>query len=119
MTKMKQGIGKFVNRGSASAKKTYDSFFLYFPSEVARDSNFPFVSGEKVRVIIDNGSIRLEKISRDEVSMEKFRPPKMERLGCGLMEDEYSFHKTLWTWKMDDKGYLIVIKKPPRVTIQK
>ena len=40
-----------------------------------------------------------------------FRPQKMERLGCGLMEDKYSFHKTLWTWKMDEKGYLIVTKK--------
>jgi hypothetical protein len=64
MIKMKEGIGKFVNRGSASPKKTYDSFFLYFPSEVARDSNFPFESGEKVKVIIEPNTRRviLEKI---------------------------------------------------------
>jgi len=62
---MKEGIGKFVNRGSASAKKTYDSFFLYFPAEVARDSNFPFESGEKVKVIIEpeTRSVRIEKLS--------------------------------------------------------
>jgi len=43
--------------------------------------------------------------------MEKFRPQKMERLGCGLMEDTYRFHKTLWRWMVDDKGYLVVTKK--------
>lgn len=65
MTKMKEGIGKFVNRGSASARKTYDSFFLYFPAEVARDSNFPFESGEKVKVTIEPETRRviLEKIN--------------------------------------------------------
>lgn len=67
MTKMIEGIGKFVNRGSRSKKKTYDSFFLYFPSEVARDSNFPFESGEKIKVIIepDKRAVRLEKIIQE------------------------------------------------------
>ena len=41
----------------------------------------------------------------------QFKPQKMERIGIGLMEDMYSFHRSLWTWKMDDKGYLIVTKK--------
>jgi len=27
------------------------------------------------------------------------------------MEDAYSFHKSLWTWRMDEKGYLVVTKK--------
>ncbi len=70
--RMKTGICKFVNRGSASGKsekrKLYDSFFLYFPSEVARDSNFPFESGDKIKVTIeaDNQSVRLEKVKKDQ-----------------------------------------------------
>jgi len=41
----------------------------------------------------------------------QFKPQKTERVCIGLMEDAYSFHKTLWTWKMDEKGYLVVTKK--------
>ncbi len=40
-----------------------------------------------------------------------FRPQRSERLGVGLMEDKYEFHKTLWTWKVDKNGYLVVEKK--------
>lgn len=42
---------------------------------------------------------------------KEFRPQRSERLGCGLMEDSYSFHKSLWTWHVDDNGYLVVKKK--------
>jgi len=41
----------------------------------------------------------------------QFKPQKTERVCIGLMEDAYSFHKTLWTRKMDEKGYLVVTKK--------
>jgi len=40
-----------------------------------------------------------------------FRPQRSERIGVGLMEDKYEFHKTLWTWKLNEKGYLVVEKK--------
>ena len=43
--------------------------------------------------------------------MNYFIPQRSERLGVGLMEDKYEFHKTLWTWKVDRKGYLVVEKK--------
>ena len=40
-----------------------------------------------------------------------FLPQKMVGLVCGLMEETYVFHKTLWAWTTNDKGYLIVTKK--------
>lgn len=41
----------------------------------------------------------------------EFRPQRSERLASGLMDDSYSFHKSLWTWSVDDNGYLVVKKK--------
>lgn len=43
--------------------------------------------------------------------MNGFRLQRSERLGVGLMEDKYEFHKTLWAWKLDKNGYLVVEKK--------
>ena len=41
----------------------------------------------------------------------KFNPQRAERLGCGLLDDKYSYHKSLWRWYVDEDGYLIVEKK--------
>ncbi len=51
---MIEGHGKFINRKSITAGKTYDSFFIYVPTEVARDSNFPFKDGDKVEIKINS-----------------------------------------------------------------
>ncbi len=52
-TKMIEGKGKFINRPTKSGKKTYDKFFVYVPTEIARDGLFPFKSGEEVIIKID------------------------------------------------------------------
>jgi hypothetical protein len=33
--------------------KTYDKFFIYVPTEVARDRLFPFKTNERIKVKID------------------------------------------------------------------
>lgn len=51
---MIEGKGKFINRPTKSGKKTYDKYFIYVPTEVARDGLFPFKAGEEVLVKIDS-----------------------------------------------------------------
>jgi hypothetical protein len=60
---MKEGTGKFINRKSITAGKKYDSFFVYVPAEVARDSAFPFKPGDKVKVMISEGVMIVEKVA--------------------------------------------------------
>lgn len=52
-TKVIEGKSKLMNRPSTSKGKKYDKYFVYIPSEVARDSNFPFKHGDEVVVKID------------------------------------------------------------------
>ena len=54
---MKDGVGRFINRPTQTGGKTYDKFFIYVPTEVARDGTFPFKAGEKVFVKIENGKL--------------------------------------------------------------
>jgi len=49
---MMKGIGTFINRRTKTGKKSYDRFFIYVPTEVARDGTFPFMEGEKVEIEI-------------------------------------------------------------------
>ena len=56
-----EGKGKFINRPTRTGGKTYDKFFVYVPTEVARDGTFPFKAGEEVYVKIENGKVVLEK----------------------------------------------------------
>lgn len=48
-----RGTGRFINRPTTTGKRTYDKFFIYIPTELARDSNFPIIQGEEVEVTID------------------------------------------------------------------
>ncbi len=50
---MIEGKGKFINRPTKSGKKTYDKYFIYVPTEIARDGLFPFKPGEELLVKID------------------------------------------------------------------
>lgn len=53
------GKSKLMNRPSVSKGKKYDKYFVYIPSEVARDSAFPFKHGDDVVVKIDPEKKRL------------------------------------------------------------
>ena len=48
-----QGEGRFVNRPTTTGGKKYDKFFLYIPTEMVRDSQFPFKKGQKVKITAD------------------------------------------------------------------
>jgi len=52
-TIMIEGEGRFINRPTKTGKGVYDKFFLYIPTEVARDGLFPFKEGDEVLVKID------------------------------------------------------------------
>jgi hypothetical protein len=56
---MLEAEGKFLNRPTQTGGKLYDKFFVYVPTEVARDSLFPFKTNEKVIVKIDPENHRL------------------------------------------------------------
>jgi len=54
-----KGKGKFINRSTRTGKRDYDKFFIYVPTEVARDSTFPLREGDEVEVEIDLKGKRL------------------------------------------------------------
>jgi hypothetical protein len=56
---MLEGKGKFINRPTRTAGKLYDKHFVYIPTEVARDSLFPFKTQEIVKVSIDKKKNRI------------------------------------------------------------
>jgi len=56
---MLEGQGKIINRPTRTGGKLYDKFFIYIPTEVARDSLFPFKTGETIKVMIDTKNNRL------------------------------------------------------------
>ncbi|AEA47515.1 hypothetical protein Arcve_1513 [Archaeoglobus veneficus SNP6] len=61
---MIQGIGKFINRPTKTGGRTYDKFFIYIPTNVAKDSAFPFKPGEEVVIRIDGDRLVIEKTKR-------------------------------------------------------
>jgi hypothetical protein len=58
-----KGVGKFVNRPTTTGGKKYDKYFVYVPTAVARDSQFPFKTGDvvKVRIDLQNKRVVLEQ----------------------------------------------------------
>jgi hypothetical protein len=46
--------GRFINRPTKTGRGTYDKFFVYIPTELARDSSFPLMPGQEVDVQIDS-----------------------------------------------------------------
>jgi len=54
-----KGKGKFINRPTKTGRRTYDKFFVYVPTEVARDSTFSFKERDVVEVEIDTKGKRL------------------------------------------------------------
>jgi len=61
-TKMKKGIGTFINRRTKTGKKSYDRFFIYIPTEVARDGTFPLMEGDKVEIEIKGKAVIITKV---------------------------------------------------------
>jgi hypothetical protein len=61
---MLEGEGKFINRPTQTGGKLYDKYFIYVPTEVARDGLFPFKTSEPVKVRIDaeNRQLVIEKL---------------------------------------------------------
>ncbi|MGD0994401.1 MAG: hypothetical protein ABR909_02625 [Candidatus Bathyarchaeia archaeon] len=53
-----------VNRPTQTAGKLYSKYYVYIPTEVAKDSVFPFRLEEKVKVKIDveNKRLIIEKL---------------------------------------------------------
>jgi len=50
---MLEGKGRIINRPTKTAGKDYDKFFVYLPTNLVRDSAFPFKVGEAVVIRID------------------------------------------------------------------
>ena len=42
-----------MNRPTKTGKRVYDKFFVYIPTEIARDGLFPFREGDEVTVKVD------------------------------------------------------------------
>lgn len=63
-TKMREGKGRFINRPTRTGGRTYDKFFVYVPTEVARDGTFPFKEGEEVIIRIDDRRLVIEKLKK-------------------------------------------------------
>lgn len=57
--KMIEGKGGFINRPTTTGGKLYDKFFIYVPTEIARDGLFPFKAKEEVKIRIDRENNRL------------------------------------------------------------
>lgn len=58
---MKVGRAKLINRPTTTKGKKYDKFFVYIPTYVARDKDFPFKVGEELVIRIVNGKLIIEK----------------------------------------------------------
>ena len=56
---MIEGKGGFINRPTKTGGKLYDKFFIYIPTDVARDSSFPFKVKDEVKIRIDKENNRI------------------------------------------------------------
>ena len=65
---MGKGKGRFFNRPTASGGKKYDKFFIYVPTEVAKDAGFPFSHGDRVEVEIKGKSLVVRKAEETAAS---------------------------------------------------
>ena len=53
-TMVTRARGRFINRPTKTGRGVYDKFFVYIPTELARDSSYPFKPGQEVEVQIDS-----------------------------------------------------------------
>ena len=59
---VRKGKGRFFNRPTVSKGKKYDKFFIYVPTEVARDTTFPFSDGDRIEVEIKKNTLIIRKV---------------------------------------------------------
>lgn len=61
------GKGKFINRPTSTGGKRYDKYFVYIPSDVANDSQFPLEAGDVITIKVDprRGKISITKQRTD------------------------------------------------------
>ena len=61
-----KGKGKFINRPTVTGGKKYDKYFVYIPTKVANDSQFPFKQGDTVMIKVDpkQSKVILEKAKK-------------------------------------------------------
>ena len=62
---MREAIGRVVNRPTITGGKRYDKIFVYIPSQVAKDTAFPFKIGAKVEVEIKGKTLIIRKTQDD------------------------------------------------------
>ncbi len=67
--------GRFINRPTKTGRGLYDKFFVYVPTELARDSSFPFKAGEEVDVWIDfeKGGLVVQPVEKKTIRSTKHR----------------------------------------------
>lgn len=63
---MRKGKGRFFNRPTTSKGKKYDKFFMYIPTEVARDTNFPLKDGDRIEVEIKDKTLIIRRAKESE-----------------------------------------------------
>jgi hypothetical protein len=56
---MLESESKLLNRPTRTAGKQYDKYYIYIPTDLARDSAFPFKKDEKLKLKIDPQNKRL------------------------------------------------------------
>jgi hypothetical protein len=61
VTKMQKAIGKFVNHPTRTGKQLYDKFYIYVPTQVAKDGTFPFKESDKVEIEIKGKAVIVTK----------------------------------------------------------
>lgn len=54
-----QGKGRFINRPTTTGGKSYDKYFVYIPTELANDSQFPFKVGDILKISVSPKARRL------------------------------------------------------------
>ncbi len=58
---MLEGKSKILNRSRMSKGKRYDSLFIYLPSDLTKDSQFPFSPDDTVLIKIVDKRLVIEK----------------------------------------------------------
>ncbi|MCL4436463.1 MAG: hypothetical protein M1503_03530 [Thaumarchaeota archaeon] len=68
----RNGIGTLIGRKTATGGRTYMRAWIYVPTEVFRDTSFPFAVGDPCMVSIDIEKKRLivTQISEDEAQRQ-------------------------------------------------
>ena len=51
-----QAKSRFVNRPTRTGSKTYDKYFIYVPTDLANDSQFPFKHNDELMLTIKSAT---------------------------------------------------------------